>query len=61
MKVITGGWALFECEDCGGQFAAMTVPDAKIYCTNCGKLDTVPDNVELAPNISFSSNHNPHF
>jgi len=52
MKVTVGGWAIFECEDCGGQFAALTAPGAKIYCANCGKQDTVPDGADLAPGIS---------
>ena len=53
MKVIQGGWALFECKNCGGQFSALTVPDAKIYCANCGKQDTVPDGTDLVPGISL--------
>ena len=54
MKVILGGWAYFECEDCGGEFAAMTTPGAKIYCTNCGKIDTAPEDIQLAGGISFT-------
>jgi len=51
MKVTVGGWALFQCDDCGGEFAALTVPGAKIYCTNCGKLETVPEDIELVAGI----------
>jgi len=58
MKVALGGWALFECEKCGGEFAALVVPEAKVYCTNCGNLDTVPKDIELAPGIAL--NHDPH-
>jgi len=53
MKVTVGGWAIFECEDCGGQFAALTVPDAKIFRANCAKRDAVPGGTELASGISL--------
>ena len=53
MKVSVGGWAIFECEDCGGEFAAMTVPGATLFCTNCGKQDTVPEDIELAKGVSL--------
>jgi hypothetical protein len=56
MKVILGGWALFECEGCGGQFAAMVIPGQKIYCPNCGKPDTVPEGIRLAAGVSFTEN-----
>jgi len=54
MEVTVGGWAVFECEKCGGEFAALVVPGAKVYCTNCGNLDTVPKDIELAPGITIS-------
>jgi Zn finger protein HypA/HybF involved in hydrogenase expression len=54
MKVTLCGWAIFECEDCGGQFAAMVIPGQKIYCPNCGKLDTVPEDIQLAAGITLT-------
>jgi len=54
MTVKLGGWALFECDDCGGQFAALVTYGADLYCTNCGKKEIVPENIELANSISFN-------
>ena len=54
MIVKLGGWALFECEDCGGQFAALVTYGSVVYCTNCGKQDIVPENIELAKGINFA-------
>jgi len=55
MKVKVGGWAVFECEACGAEFAAVVTFGAEIYCPNCGKIDTVPEDIQLASGITLTN------